>query len=92
MDVRKPGVDLELHECEIETMETCKNADDLEDISYRATDCDAQCYQKLRAKNLTTNGNILMCNYAICRNFSQEYNCSNIQTHLLDLERPEHGL
>ena len=33
--MRKPGVDLELHECEIETMETCKNADDLEDISYR---------------------------------------------------------
>jgi hypothetical protein len=45
-----------LHDCEIETVETCKNADDLEDISYRATECGVPCYERLKAKNLTTNG------------------------------------
>ena len=56
VDVRKPGIDLKLHDCEIETVETCKNADDLEEISYRATECDVPCYERLKAKNLTTNG------------------------------------
>ena len=29
-----------------------------------------------------------MCNYAICKNYSEEYNCTNIKTHLHDLESP----
>jgi len=88
VDVRRPGVDLKLHDCEIEMVGTCKNADDLEDISYRATDCDVSCYERLKEKKLTSNGNILMCNYARCRNYSEEYNCTNVKTYLHDLENP----
>lgn len=85
--MRRPGIDLELHHCQLEEIETCKNADDLEPISYRANECDTNCYDKLKQQELTTNGNILMCNNGICRDYSAEYNCSNIQTYLKDLQQ-----
>ena len=83
VDVRRPGIDLELADCDVEKIETCKNADDLEDISYRVNECDNQCYSQLKANaNLTTNGNILQCHNGICKDYSSEYTCPIVETYL----------
>ena len=84
VDVRKPGKDMKIHNCKVERRKTCKNADELEEFSFKPGDCGAKCYQET-LKSKTVNSTILMCKDGICKDFSQEYSCHDVQTHLNNL-------
>ena len=81
VDVRRPGVDLQLQHCQIEERESCKNGQELQEFSFKTSDCDSKCYaQTLR--NRLLNSTILMCKDGLCKEYSQEYECLNVQTYL----------
>ena len=81
MDVRRPGVDLQLQHCQIEERESCKNGQELQEFSFKTSDCDSKCYQKTLS-NVTKNSTILMCKDGLCKEYSSEYQCDNVQTYL----------
>ena len=81
VDVRRPGVDLQLQHCQIEERESCKNGQELQEFSFKTSDCDSKCYQKTLS-NVTKNSTILMCKDGICKEYSSEYRCDNVQTYL----------
>ena len=72
---------MQIRNCKVERRKTCKNADELEEFSFKPGDCGAKCYDKT-LKNKTVNSTILMCKDGICKDFSQEYSCEDVQTQL----------